>query len=102
VSALGDAIGYFDERLLFFHDRYPASSGKAELLTAGARIVGAEPDACVYIGDQPGDAVAAEKADMRFLGVTYGWGLSRQDGQHAYANTIAEIPGKLKELLAER
>jgi phosphoglycolate phosphatase len=95
VPALGDAMQYFEESCLFFFDRYPEPKTKSWYLTEGARLLGLEPQACVYVGDQPADAVAAREAGVRFLGVTYGWGISQDDKQYETAKSIVEISDKL-------
>lgn len=92
VPALGKAIEYFDDRCLFFFDRYPEPRSKSWCLTEGAHILGVAPQRCVYVGDQPADAKAAAEAGTRFLGVTYGWGISQQDAQYSTVQTISQIP----------
>jgi phosphoglycolate phosphatase len=95
VPALGNAMEYFDERCLFFFDRYPEPKPKSWCLAEGARLLGAGPPECVYVGDQPVDATAATEAHTRFLGVTYGWGISQCDEQYETAKSILEISDKL-------
>ena len=95
VPALGNAMPYFEESCLFFFDRYPQPKTKSWCLAEGARLLGLEPQACVYVGDQHADAIAAREAGVRFLGVTYGWGISQDDKQYDTANSVAEISDKL-------
>ena len=95
MPALGNAMQYFEESCLFFFDRYPEPKTKSWCLAEGARLLGLEPQACVYVGDQPADAVAAREAGVRFLGVTYGWGISQDDKQYDLAKSVIEIPAKL-------
>jgi phosphoglycolate phosphatase-like HAD superfamily hydrolase len=92
---LGDAMQYFEESCLFFFDRYPEPKTKAWCLAEGARLLQLGTQACVYVGDQPADAIAAHEAGVRFLGVTYGWGISRDDKQYETANSVFEICDKL-------
>jgi phosphoglycolate phosphatase-like HAD superfamily hydrolase len=101
VPALGNAMQYFDERCLFFFDRYPEPKTKPWCLEEGARLLGAGPRECVYVGDQPADAAAAAEARTRFLGVTYGWGISQCNKQYETANSIFEISDKLIRLRAQ-
>lgn len=101
VPALGNAMKYFDKRCLFFFDRYPEPKTKPWCLVEGARLLGVEPQESVYVGDQPGDAEAAADAGTRFLGVTYGWGISQSDRQYETAKNILEIPEKLIGLHAQ-
>jgi phosphoglycolate phosphatase-like HAD superfamily hydrolase len=92
---LGDAMQYFDESCLFFFDRYPEPKTKSWCLDEGARLLHLAPQDCVYVGDQPADAVAAREARVYFLGVTYGWGISQDDKQYETANSVLEISDKL-------
>jgi N-acetyl-D-muramate 6-phosphate phosphatase len=101
VPVLGDAMQYFEESCLFFFDRYPEPKPKSWCLAEGARLLHLEPQTCVYVGDQPADAIAAREAGVRFLGVTYGWGISEDDKQYEIANSVDEISDKLIGLHAE-
>lgn len=94
VPALGDAMQYFEESCLFFFDRYSEPKAKSWCLTEGAHILDLDPQACVYVGDQPADAAAASDAGVRFLGVTYGWSIFNED-QYETVSSVAEIPLKL-------
>jgi phosphoglycolate phosphatase-like HAD superfamily hydrolase len=91
VPALGHAMQYFEESCLFFFDRFPEPKSKSWCLVEGTRLLGLEGRACVYVGDQPADAVAAHEAGVRFLGVTYGWGLSEDEEQYETAKSISEV-----------
>lgn len=93
--ALGAAMDYFDKRCLFFFDRYPEPKSKPWCLLEGARVMHVTPQDCVYVGDQPADAAAATEAGTQFLGVTYGWGITQGDKQHATAKNVLEIADKL-------
>lgn len=94
VPALGNAMQYFEESCLFFFDRYSEPKTKSWCLAEGARLLGLDARTCVYVGDQPADADAAREARVRFLGVTYGWGIE-DDQQYETAKSIAEILDKL-------
>jgi phosphoglycolate phosphatase len=95
APVLGNAMQYFEESCLFFFDRYPQPKTKSWCLAEGARLLGLEPQACMYVGDQPADAIAAREAGVSFLGVTYGWGISQDDKQYDTAKSVAEISDKL-------
>jgi phosphoglycolate phosphatase len=100
VPALGNAMQYFEKSCLFFFDRYPEPKSKSWCLAEGARLLRLEPQACVYVGDQPADATAAREADVRFLGVTYGWAISEDDKQYETVKSITEISDNLVGLPA--
>lgn len=96
VPALGSAMQYFDQRCLFFFDRYSEPRTKSWCLLEGARLLGVKPTECVYVGDQPADVAAATEAGTRFLWVTYGWGiLPRGNQQYETAKSVLEISVKL-------
>jgi phosphoglycolate phosphatase len=99
--ALGNAMQYFDDRCLFYFDRYPAPKSKPWCINEGTRILRMTPAECVYVGDQPADAAAANDAGTQFLGVTYGWGITKSDNQYAKATTLLEIAEKLIGLPAQ-
>lgn len=89
--ALGEAMRYFDERCLFFFDRYPEPKSKSWCLAEGARVLNLTPEQCVYVGDQPADVEAAQEARAQFLGVTYGWGITKGDPRYRTVDSVAEI-----------
>lgn len=95
--ALGGAMRYFDPRALFFFEHDAVSMSKSANLLEGARRLGANPAMCVYIGDQTADAAAAAAAGLRFLGVTYGWGIPQGEGRFETVNTVAQIAQRLAE-----
>jgi N-acetyl-D-muramate 6-phosphate phosphatase len=101
VPALGSAIEFFDERCRFYFDRYPEPKTKPWCLLEGARLLGVGPPECVFVGDQPVDAAAAREAGTRFLGVTYGWGISQHDKHYETVKSILEISDKLIGLHAQ-
>jgi N-acetyl-D-muramate 6-phosphate phosphatase len=92
---LGNDIRHFDERCLFYFDRYPEKKSKPWCLTEGARILGLPANECVYIGDQPADAEAAQEAGTQFLAVTYGWGITKFDVQYEKVDGPLKIADKL-------
>jgi phosphoglycolate phosphatase-like HAD superfamily hydrolase len=79
--ALGAALELFDPRCRFYFDTFEVPRSKVWCLEESARVLGVAPADCTYVGDQPADLEAANASRMRFLGVTYGWGLTR--GTHA-------------------
>ncbi len=100
VPALAESMELFDEPCLFFYDRYAVPPAKSWCLAEGARILDVDPSSCVYVGDQPADARAAEEAGLKFLAVTFGWGIVAGDARFETAATIAEIPDKIAEMNA--
>ncbi|SRR6266849_1303567 len=93
--ALGGAMRYFDPRAVFFFEDGLFSKSKSASLVEGARRLGASPAECVYVGDQPADADAAASAGLRFLGVTYGWGIPQGEARFDTVDTVAEIAQRL-------
>ncbi len=61
-----------------------------------AKMIGAKPECCVYVGDSDVDAETAKNAGMRFIGVK--WGYRDEDVlRRAGANTIASNPQELMQ-----
>jgi len=89
--ALGKAIQYFDQRCLFYFDRYLAPKSKAWCLSEGARLLHISASQCIYVGDQPADLAAAKDAGCRFLAVTYGWGVWGKNLAFRAVDSVAEI-----------
>jgi phosphoglycolate phosphatase-like HAD superfamily hydrolase len=100
--ALSDTMRYFDHRSLYFFDRYPEPKAKTWCLTEGARILKLTPEQCVYIGDQPADAVAASAAGLSFLGVSYGWSLPPDDPPFPIVDSVSAIADELLAAMAPK
>ena len=98
VPALSSSMECFETSCLFFYDRHSAPRPKSWCLSQTGRILGVDLPECVYIGDQPADAVAAKDAGLRFLGVTYGWGILPGDERFETVDTIDAISNKLAEM----
>jgi len=77
-KALGKSWELFDPRLCYTYDHVPSLT-KPEALEAGAEQLGVAPEDVIFVGDQVTDRDAAQAAGVRFLGVTYGWGISLED-----------------------
>ncbi len=97
APALGKAMAAFNPACQFFFDDAETQRSKAWSLMEGARRLGAAPETCVYVGDQPADAAAAAAAGFQFLGVTYGWGLAQGDLAEPMADRAADIPRRILE-----
>lgn len=89
-TALGHDMKYFHPRALMTKD-HPPGLTKASGLLAGAAELGLAPQELIYVGDQPADYSAAEEAGVRFLGVTYGWGISSEDRAFPTVGSPAHI-----------
>ncbi|HKS58206.1 MAG TPA: HAD family hydrolase [Steroidobacteraceae bacterium] len=89
-SALGGATEVFRPDLRFTVDD-PRRLGKAEALRAGAAIVQAPAAEVIYVGDQPKDFEAARAAGMKFVGVTFGWGILAGDARFETVESIDEL-----------
>jgi len=100
VPALESSLIHFDQRCLFFFDRYLEPKTKSWCLLEGARLLDLPLQDCVYVGDQPADAEAAREAGVHFLGVAYGWSVFRNSERQEIARNIDEIPAKLMGLPA--
>lgn len=91
VPALGNCMRYFDPRAQIFFDTYSTPKEKSWCLLEIARNLDIPPSDCVYIGDQPIDATAADQVGVQFLGVTYGWGLMAETQGMNLVSHVREI-----------
>jgi len=96
-GALQDTLAYFDDSLIFADDDEHRMS-KAQALRMCAKRRGVPADSVLYVGDQPRDFLAAQEARTKFLGVTYGWGIERNDSRFPRA----ESPGEVADHIATR
>jgi phosphoglycolate phosphatase len=88
--SLGNLMEYFDARCLFARDE-PSDPEKPEALRRAIHQWGVEPDRLIYVGDQREDYEAARQAGVRFLGVTYGWGIDDADSDFPTVSTTGAI-----------
>lgn len=89
-SALGSLLEYFHPRCRFTED-HPAKLSKAAALKVGACELKVPPQELLYVGDQAADWAAAREAGTRFIGVTYGWGISDEDSSFPKADSPEAI-----------
>lgn len=89
-SALGSNMRLFRPDCIFTKDTADWDSKVYALLTAAARL-NVDTNKTMYVGDQPADWFAAKEAGAKFLGVSYGWGLSQEDKEFPIINNAFEI-----------
>jgi len=95
---LGATISLFHPDCIFTHD----STGgipKAQAILQGSATLGIKPSELLFVGDQPSDHQAAVEAATLFLGVTYGWGISKGNTNHPTAESPDEIIEWVSHLL---
>ena len=97
APALRLSMDLFDTRCLFFWQPGMATITKSAALSRGARHLGITPADCIYVGDQPSDESAALAAGCQFLGVTYGWGITGDEGRFNVARSVTDISRVLLE-----
>lgn len=88
--ALSSNMRFFDPECIFTMED-SVSSSKKDVLISMARKLDIDIIKIIYIGDQPSDWIAAQEACMKFLGVTYGWGISREDKEFPAVDTVMGI-----------
>ena len=101
INGLGSNATHFDPGSIFAFDTVPEFSKPRalELATTALRVAPAE---AIYVGDQPADWKAAQANGMRFLGVTYGWGISVEERDFDVVNTVEDIPEAIARLAGPR
>lgn len=86
--ALGEHLKLF--RCVFADDD-PEGRAKPDALRAAVEAFEGDPESVLFVGDQPSDVNAAREAGVRFLGVTYGWGISEEDAEVERVRSPGEI-----------
>jgi len=89
-KALGETWGLFDPKLHYTYDHIQGFT-KARALEDGVRVLGMTPGDVIFVGDQLADCDAARQAGVEFVGVSYGWGIARED-------TASDVVRNIKEL----
>jgi HAD superfamily hydrolase (TIGR01549 family) len=102
LPVLGDARKYFDPSGLFFLDSEPGPREKFWYLERCAQALARSSASCIYVGDQPADIFAAQKAGLQFLGVAYGWGLVEASNDFAIVRNVEGLTEKLLERASAR
>jgi phosphoglycolate phosphatase len=64
---------------------------KADAISSATGLVSARPEETLYVGDQLSDVEAARKSGVRFLGASYGWGISEDDHGFPLARDVREV-----------
>lgn len=94
--ALGAGLQYIAEPARYYYDSFSTPRTKAQLLAMGADYFRVKASACLYVGDQPADGIAATEAGFRFLAVTYGWGFGRRPLPRNAATSVSTISERIK------
>jgi phosphoglycolate phosphatase-like HAD superfamily hydrolase len=89
-SALGRNMRFFRPDCILTKDAADWDS-KADALIAATKRLNAAITTILYVGDQPADWLAAKEAGARFLGVSYGWGISQQDKEFPVVKNVMDI-----------
>ena len=77
-AALGFNMRLFNPKCIFTMENSD-SLPKKDALFSIAKQLTIDIGTLIYIGDQPADWLAAQEAGANFLGVSYGWGISKED-----------------------
>lgn len=90
-SSLGEHLDLFQSDCVFADDDRVTRT-KKEAIEECLRTIGLFPEELLFVGDQLADRKAAKEADVRFMGVTYGWGISKADkGSGDTADSRAQV-----------
>lgn len=90
INSLGNNMEFFRPELTLAKDNpeFQSKSSALKLLAARARV---DIKDVLYVGDQPADYLAAKESGAKFLGVTFGWGISQKDFEFPIANSVQDI-----------
>lgn len=75
----------------------PTIKPEPEMLLAAADQLNIPASHCLYAGDHLRDIQAAQAADMRSLGCTYGYLHADEDPKHWQADDLAQTPDELTQ-----
>ena len=89
-AALGPNMHFFDPECIFTKEDM-VSDSKIDALLFAAKKFNANIVEVIYVGDQLSDCMAAKEARVNFLGVTYGWGISKEDKSVPTVNKVMDI-----------
>ncbi|MDD5634875.1 MAG: HAD hydrolase-like protein [Candidatus Omnitrophica bacterium] len=79
-KAIGPSMRFFNQKCIFTMESSKSSSKKEALLLI-AKELSVDISTLIYVGDQPSDWREAQTAGANFLGVSYGWGISKEDNE---------------------
>jgi phosphoglycolate phosphatase len=89
-TALGPLANLFSPGAIFADDDVPKRT-KAEAIAEAVRALGLSTANATFVGDQLADYRAAQSAGVDFVGVTYGWGISRENARFPIVDTVADL-----------
>ena len=73
---------------------------KEQIVANAAKQLGVNPTDCLMVGDSSNDAEAAERLEMPFVGVTYGYGFKNSENLMRCPHVgCAEIPSNLVKIV---
>ena len=90
VEALGLSVEFFRPDCIYSKDEL-AGVSKSQAIASAMRKCQGSPGETIYVGDQPADWDAANAAGVKFLGVAYGWGISKEDKDFPVVGEVREI-----------
>ncbi len=95
-EALGPSMRFFRPECIYTDDEV-AGAAKSDAITSAMRKMQVPPSETIYVGDQRSDWAAARAANVNFLGVAYGWGISEDDTEFPIARDVSDVRKYLSE-----
>lgn len=77
-AALCSNMRFFNPKCIFTMENSD-SLPKKDAIFSIVKELNIDIGTLIYVGDQPADWLAAREAGTNFLGVSYGWGISKED-----------------------
>jgi phosphoglycolate phosphatase-like HAD superfamily hydrolase len=90
VGALKDEMRFFHPNCIYTKADMEGMT-KTDAITSAMELVSARPEETLYVGDQISDVEAARRSGARFLGASYGWGISEDDHGFPLARDVRDI-----------
>jgi len=85
-TALGPNMRFFNPKCIFTMENSD-SLPKKDAFFSIAKQLSIDIGTMIYVGDQPSDWLAAREAGANFLGVSYGWGISKEDKEFSVVDS---------------
>jgi len=93
-KALGELTECFE--VIYALEQFPT---KPPALRSASVYLGIPPEQAIYIGDALGDYLAAKKAGLRFIGVSYGWQITGKETDFVSADSSEKLERLIMESL---
>jgi len=94
IDPLDNIFDLFDPELVFAKDSLDNYT-KQDALGRVLQELSCDSSEVLYVGDQHADGDAARDLNIPFVGVTYGWGITKEDTEIALIDDLMELTDEI-------